>query len=185
MQARFLVISRVPLQTKQDRIGARHASRYEETHGRCTRDIKDDEDRLILLAQRKFEAREILREAAWHRVQEAAVADAAWKEVVTTLEDAYLRIVPSTAAPPFAIHRSHCVVMCGGYFGCVRCATVCGFGTKNPLSSSCRGGAPQSSYGPIRRLIAGVLPHVQRGGRDGCDWPSGEQQPTPRRWQAA
>ena len=84
----------------------------------------------------------------------------------------------TVVAPPFYTDPSHRLIVCGGYAGCTRCASVNGFGSGGKLAQPCRGSYPQGSALPLQRLAKGLPPREDRAH---VAWPSGESEPTPKR----
>ncbi len=95
----------------------------------------------------------------------------------------YLELPPSPAAPPFPVHPTHSLVVCGGFTGCVRCGRVVAFQGHDRFREACRGHCPLGSQRPIRRLIKGTYPHDLRQSHLAPPWPDGGQSPTPQRWR--
>ena len=89
--------------------------------------------------------------------------------------------LPVEEMVPAAVHPSHRqVVLCGGHVGCLLCGTVAGWRAHGAIDQPCRMWCPEGSRGPVRKVLAGQLPHVQRG-HQGKVWPSGQRAPSPRR----
>ena len=118
-----------------------------------------------LMAAQRAQARE-------DSVVVSDVKQATWHQLVRNLpsfDDSSLRSVF-----PFAVHNSHECIICGGFVGCIRCASVIAAFSQSALSSQCRGHCTAGSSGPIKRLAAGLIPR-------GSTWPSGEDKPLPKR----
>ena len=80
------------------------------------------------------------------------------------------------SAPPSIIHRTHCLVVCGGYAGCYKCGSVMDFVSKERKANTwsfaekpCRNWLRARHV--IRRLCRSLPPHPGR------PWPSGELAP--------
>ncbi len=137
----------------------------------------------VTVAQRRRMVKQHKEEVKWRKAQISEATKRAWASLTAAISaEAYYSLSPLEDNPPYEIHRSHAVIECGGYLGCVRCATVCGYRTKTALTEECKRGSLPSSRGPIRKLARGQLPHVQCQGRHGDEWPTGEIHPVPRRW---
>ncbi len=153
------------------------------THDRMLM-IVDDESAGATPAQRRRLITSIKRDAEWRKGQISVVNREAWQKMAAAISlEAFIEIEYSPSPPPFEVHESHVVIECGGYLGCVLCAAVSGFWTKTALTRECRRGALATSKRPIRRLAQGRLPHLQKDGSYGTDWPSGEAEPRPKRWR--
>ena len=82
------------------------------------------------------------------------------------------------------LHKSHHpVILCGGYAGCEKCGRITSTNTKrNNLVQPCRGYMPGGTKDPVKKLADGRLPFgkPETGGKKRL-WPSGEDQPRPKR----
>ncbi len=94
----------------------------------------------------------------------------------------YMELLPAPAAPPFPVHPTHSLVVCGGFTGCVRCGRVVAYQGHDRFKDACRGYCPSGSQRPIRRLVRGDYPHDLRQSHVTPPWPDGGHTPTPRRW---
>ncbi len=97
--------------------------------------------------------------------------------------DNYLQLPPAQSAPPFSVHPTHSLVLCGGFTGCVRCGRVVAFQCHGRFNETCRGSCPTGSQRPIRRLVRGIFPHDVRQSHLAPPWPDGVLTPTPQRWR--
>ncbi len=151
--------------------------------------IKSDESKLVTPATRRIQqkrAREtmqditakdekiIQRAAKQHRAATPAALDE-W--YASTEEDERAR-EPRLQT----FDGSHTCIAMGGFTGCIKCGGVAGFQRSELLEGACRRHCPSGSAGPIRRLMMSKLPHPQRK-HQGRVWPSGEAEPTLRRWR--
>lgn len=103
--------------------------------------------------------------------------DGAWRSGTVTRQLALLD--DASHAPPFEVHSSHLLVLCGGYSGCVHCGRIAGFWGQHKFARECRLFIPEGTLVHIRRLMRGLLPSSGRA----LGWPSGEVDPAPRRWR--
>ncbi len=117
------------------------------------------------------------------RIETDAIAKA-WDggEAAVTVGD-YVSLSTTPLAPPFAVHPSHSLVLCGGFTGCVRCGRVVAYQCHDRFNGECRGRCPTGSQRPIRRLVKGLFPHDVRSSHATPPWPDGGNSPTPRRWR--
>ncbi len=141
------------------------------THFRCDR---HGVEHLVTPAKRR---RLMSTQRAMQRedVAAASVANAAaWRQLA--------RCLPRVPEPepevhdvlPFNVDSSHEGIICGGYVGCIRCGSVVATQAQSALNTRCRGDCPPGACGPVRRLAAGRRPR-------GDTWPSGEDEPLPKR----
>ena len=136
----------------------------------------------ITASQRRAKVQEQAR-AKRDRARQSVVAIRAAARVLELgTPSAVLGDIPlADTAPPFPVHSSHTVVLCGGFAGCIRCGGVCGLQPSPKLEGICARSCPTGSRGPISRLVRERLPHEQQG-HQGRWWPSGEASPALRRW---
>ena len=109
-----------------------------------------------------------------------AAAEVAWRHQRdrTAAQDAYLDLEASPCPPPFQVHESHrALVLCGGFVGCRTCGSVRGY-TGGRLQEECRGWVAKGGDRQVSLLLRGRMPWPAKTG-----WPSGEEEPRPRRWQ--
>ncbi len=129
----------------------------------------------------------ILSRAAERNKRKRAEAEAvarAWSGGDAAVSvDGYLQLPPAQSAPPFPVHASHSLVICGGFTGCVRCGRVVAFQGHGRFGEACRGSCPTGSQRPIRRLIKGMFPHDVHQRHLAPPWPDGLLNPTPQRWR--
>ena len=87
----------------------------------------------------------------------------------------------SHAELPFPTARSHVVVLCGGYVGCVTCGHISGYSATKAMAAPCGLHLPKGGYRrkATARLLARKLPHATAS-RPGvaAEWPSGEDNPS-------
>jgi hypothetical protein len=151
--------------------GKRHFSSFVRDHP--TNRISVDKRRRVVAEQR--------REVASRRAQDEAQRHKAWEAARVAIPCAVWEAMEGTDdAEGRDIHQSHSAILCGGFAGCFRCGAVVGYKQCSKLQEECRGFCPKGSRGCIVKLAAGKLPHVQRGGKYGQTWPSGEVDPRPR-----
>ena len=82
--------------------------------------------------------------------------------------------------PPFLIHHSHVCVVTGGYAGCVRCGSVCGWNRTKKMEDLCTKTVDTAKLAAVRRLMR-ALPPVKAQ-----SWPTGETgTPTVFKWRPA
>ena len=76
------------------------------------------------------------------------------------------------------LHKSHRpIIPCGGYAGCEKCGRITSTNTRrNNLVQPCRGYMPGGTKDPVKKLADGKLPFFKNR-----VWPSGEDQPRPKR----
>ncbi len=108
-------------------------------------------------------------------------------EVVPPSTDEWHRNLPQAdegaQLPPQQLDDTHVYIVVGGFAGCLKCGGIGGAHASKLLTLPCRRAPPPCGFTwPIRSLMRGELPHRQRSGQ-GEAWPSGESNPTVRRWQ--
>ena len=157
----------------------------DENHGRVTHvrgDIGNNSDRTCSLRKRKRiigKQKEILEE---RRKQEIGATKEAWARANYAISwTLWGRMASGRNHPPIQAHRTHVLISCGGFGGCIRCGSVAGYCKNRRLEKECRGSCPTGSRGPIRRLSMGRHPHPQRG--QGLTWVDGSLSPKPTRWE--
>ena len=76
------------------------------------------------------------------------------------------------------LHKSHRpIILCGGYAGCEKCGRITSTNTRrNNLVQPCRGYMPGGTKDPVKKLADGKFPFFKKR-----VWPSGEDQPRPKR----
>ncbi len=141
------------------------------------------EGNLLTARERRKLVLEQAAERNKRRRLEAVAIARAWNggEAAVTLGD-YVSLSTTPTAPPFTVHPTHSLVLCGGFTGCVRCGRVVAFQGHDRFSGECRGHCPSGSQRPIKRLVKGIFPHDVRKRHATPPWPDGGESPTPHRW---
>ncbi len=143
-----------------------------------------DEGDMVSARERRRLVLEQRTEKLKRRRIEAEVTQAVWDSGKVVVDaGVYFEISPADAPPPFEVHGSHMLVVCGGFTGCARCGRVVAYQGHGRFAAPCRGHCPTGSQRPIRRLIRGQHPHHAQRGHLGPPWPDGSEHPVPRRFR--
>ncbi len=141
-------------------------------------------DGLVTARERRRIVLEQLTERRKRRRLEMEVVTRAWGGGDAIVEAGEFVDLPvADEAPPFTVHDTHQLVLCGGYSGCIRCGRVVAYQGHDRFAAPCRGFCPSGSARPVRRLARGDHPHPAARGHLDDRWPSGEAAPVPRRFR--
>ena len=144
--------------------------------GQAKLNLKDT-DTMVSVAKRRRVVADIRSECKRREVVDQAMqarADKAVKSAMPMTVFGELDVIDT--APPFPLNPTHALIFVGGFAGCILCGGIAGFQPSKLLESDCRRHLPKGSQGPIRKLVKGQLPHVQRE-NDGRQWPTCEINP--------
>jgi hypothetical protein len=146
--------------------------------------VDPSEDGLVSARERRRLVLEQQVERRKRRRLEMEAVTRAWGEGDAIIDAAeFVDLALATEAPPFTVHETHQLVMCGGYSGCIRCGRVVAYQGHDRFGAPCRGYCPSGSSRPVRRLARGDHPHPTAQGHLADVWPSGETAPVPRRFR--
>ncbi len=146
--------------------------------------VEQQGDGLVTARERRRLVLEQQAERRKRRRLEMQAVTMAWGQGDAIIDAAEFVDLPTVSeAPPFPIHETHQLVMCGGYSGCIRCGRVVAYQGHDRFGAPCRGYCPSGSSRPMRRLAKGEHPHPAARGHLADEWPSGETAPVPRRFR--
>ncbi len=146
----------------------------------------DAADGKLTARERRKRMLEQMAEVRKRQRAETQAVTAAWAGITAAITPTeYMSIPMVNGPPPFEVHPTHDLVLCGGFAGCVRCGRVAGYHGHNRFAIECRGHCPAGRVRPVRRLVKGLHPYSKGCGHAAPSWPDGVDNPTPRRHRPA